>query len=65
MRNIILGAALPVTLLLAGCDNDLERAAVGAGIGAVAAEATDNDPVIGAAVGAGVGAISDDISRGY
>lgn len=64
MRKLILGATLPAMLLaLAGCDNDVERAAAGAGIGAVAAEATGNNPVVGAAVGAGIGAISDDISR--
>lgn len=61
----LLGAAIPLMLALAGCENDVERAAVGAGVGAVAAEATGNSPVVGAAVGAGVGAVSDDIRRRY
>lgn len=40
---------------------DLNRAAIGAGAGGLAAAATDNDPAIGAALGAGAGALCDDV----
>lgn len=47
---------------LAACgDNDFERGLTGAAAGAVVAEATDNDPLVGAAVGAGAGVLSDDL----
>ncbi|MBY6048108.1 hypothetical protein KUV47_02100 [Vannielia litorea] len=66
MQKLLWAAALPFVFALSGClENDVQRAAVGAGIGAVAASATDNDPLIGAAVGAGVGALSDDIADAF
>ena len=66
MQKLILAAALPFLFTLSGClENDVQRAALGAGIGAVAASATDNDPLVGAAVGAGVGALSDDIANAF
>lgn len=48
---------------LAACNtgSDFERAAVGAGGGAVAGEAVSDDPLAGAAVGAAGGALADDI----
>lgn len=66
MHKLIWAAALPFVLILSGClENDVQRAAVGAGVGAVAAGATDNDPLVGAVVGAGVGALSDDIANAF
>ncbi|MDF1871440.1 YMGG-like glycine zipper-containing protein [Vannielia sp.] len=66
MQKIIWAVALPSAFLLSGClESDVQRAAVGAGVGAVAAEVTDNDPLVGAAVGAGIGALSDEIADAF
>lgn len=66
MQKLIWAAALPFVLALSGClENDVERAAVGAGVGALAADVTDNNVLLGAAIGAGVGAVSDNIARSY
>ncbi|MBM7069565.1 hypothetical protein [Actibacterium sp. 188UL27-1] len=55
-------AGLFVMAALAACgDNDFERGLTGAAAGAVVAEATDNDPLVGAAVGGTAGVFSDDI----
>ncbi|MEM7642772.1 MAG: hypothetical protein AAF366_09610 [Pseudomonadota bacterium] len=67
-RPFILPATLTV-LLLAGCNagvgggvnNDLERAAVGAGLGALTSAALDEDVGTGAAIGAGAGIFCDDV----
>ena len=57
-------AGLAVVLGLAACgQTDVERGATGAAIGAGAAAALDEDPVLGAALGAGAGVISDDVRR--
>ncbi|MEM8825172.1 MAG: hypothetical protein AAGF30_16315 [Pseudomonadota bacterium] len=57
-------------LLLAGCNaagygggvnNDLERAALGAGLGALTSAALDEDVGTGAAIGAGAGIFCDDV----
>jgi osmotically inducible lipoprotein OsmB len=53
-KTVVLVAVLSTTL--AGCmANDAQRALIGAGVGAVAADATGNDPLLGAAGGAAVG----------
>lgn len=66
MQKLVWALALPTVLALSGCfENDVERAAAGAGIGAIAAELTDNDVLTGAAVGAGIGALSDDIADAF
>ncbi|MGO4851318.1 glycine zipper 2TM domain-containing protein [Phaeovulum sp. W22_SRMD_FR3] len=62
MRNItlILGALAITTL--AGCmQTDGERALAGAAVGAVAADATDNNALTGAAIGALAGTYCDDL----
>ncbi|GHG99882.1 hypothetical protein [Pseudodonghicola xiamenensis] len=47
---------------LAGClDNDGERALAGAAVGAVAADATNNNVLTGAAIGAAGGALCNDV----
>tara|TARA_Y100000815_G_scaffold228895_1_gene218043 strand:+ start:1428 stop:1694 length:267 start_codon:yes stop_codon:yes gene_type:complete len=57
--------ALAAVLTLSACgETDVERALTGAAVGAVAADLTENDPLVGAAVGAGVGAYSDNL-RSY
>lgn len=59
-RTAALAAAL---FALAACDTidtDAERAVVGAGGGAVAAEAFGADPVAGAVAGGAAGAFCDD-----
>ena len=48
---------------LAACGStDVERALTGAAAGAVVAEVTENDPLIGALVGASAGAVCDDVT---
>ncbi|MEM8850976.1 MAG: hypothetical protein AAGE03_13200 [Pseudomonadota bacterium] len=66
-RPFIIPSAIAV-LLLAGCNtygggvnNDLERAAVGAGLGALTSAALDEDVGTGAAIGAGAGIFCDDV----
>ena len=59
-------AGLAAVLLLAGClgDNDVGRAAIGAGAGALVGLAIDDDPatiIAGAAVGGVAGALCDDV----
>ena len=57
--------AIIACLGLSACmDNDLERAAVGAGVGAAGAAATGGNVVTGAAVGGAAGALCDDILPG-
>jgi osmotically inducible lipoprotein OsmB len=52
-------AAVLLSTTLAGCiiQNDGQRALVGAGAGALAADALGYDPITGAALGAGAGAL--------
>ncbi|MER5172288.1 hypothetical protein [Thioclava sp. GXIMD2076] len=79
-KSAILVAILGATAALAGCqsgngygnggflNSDGGRALVGAGAGALVADATDNNVVAGAALGAGAGALCDDAgvcSRSY
>jgi osmotically inducible lipoprotein OsmB len=60
MRKSLLILAL-TTLSLAGCiQGDGERALVGAGVGAAAALALDENIAAGAAIGAAGGALCDD-----
>ena len=48
---------------VAACGStDVERALTGAAAGAVAAEVTENDPLVGALVGASAGALCDDVT---
>ena len=63
MDRFFTAAVLAVTLAVAGCgDTDLERGVTGAAIGAVGAQATGNDPLVGGAIGAGIGVICDDVT---
>ena len=55
-------AAVAATTLGAWGDTDLERGVSGAAIGALAAEATGNDPVVGAAIGGTAGVLCDDVN---
>lgn len=68
-RGMKIIAILASAGTLAACEGmtDLERGAVGAGAGALAAEAVDVNPVTGAAIGAGAGVFCDDagICRRY
>ncbi|MEL6521409.1 MAG: hypothetical protein AAFQ66_10620 [Pseudomonadota bacterium] len=59
-KSWLIGLAVLGTVAACG-DNDFERGLTGAAAGAVVAEATDNDPLVGAAVGAGAGVLSDDL----
>lgn len=53
-KTVILLAFLSTAL--GGCmANDGQRALIGAAAGAVAADATGNDPMLGGAMGAGLG----------
>lgn len=52
-------AAVAATTLVACGDTDLERGVSGAAIGALAAEATGNDAVVGAAIGGTAGVLCD------
>lgn len=68
VSRIAAGAILLAAL--AACQNmsaDQRNAAVGAGVGAVIAEATDGNVLAGAAIGGAAGALCDDmgICRGY
>ncbi|WP_339109336.1 hypothetical protein [Thioclava sp. GXIMD4216] len=77
MRKSALLIAILGATALAGCQNsgngnflstDGGRALVGAGAGALVADATDNNVLAGAAIGAGAGALCDDAgvcSRSY
>ena len=57
MRTLITTFSLCALAALAACgETDLQRGATGAAIGAVAADATGNSPVVGAAIGAAAGA---------
>ncbi len=47
---------------LSACTPDQERAAVGAGAGAVGAAILDGNILTGAAIGAAAGALCDDVS---
>ena len=61
MRKLIILSlfALP----LAGCvTNDVQRAAIGAGAGAVLADVTDNNVITGALIGGLAGTVCDDVS---
>ncbi len=61
MPSIKLILAAGSVALLAGClSPEGERAAVGAGIGAVGAAIMDGNVVTGAAIGAAAGALCDD-----
>ncbi len=61
MPSIKLILAAGSVALLAGClSSEGERAAVGAGIGAVGAAIMDGNIVTGAAIGAAAGALCDD-----
>ncbi len=59
LKQLVLAALLSIPL--AGClDNDVQRAAAGAFVGAVTAKATNGNVITGAAIGAGAGALCDD-----
>ncbi len=58
-KTWIFAAAAALTLAACG-DTDLERGLSGAAIGAVAAEATGGDALVGAAVGGAAGVLCDD-----
>ncbi|TQS72315.1 hypothetical protein ERN12_00405 [Rhodobacteraceae bacterium] len=61
MRKTALFFAFIGATSLAGCmQTDGQRALVGAGTGALIADATDQNMVAGAALGAGAGALCDD-----
>lgn len=61
MRNSKFILAAICLSALAGCmQTDGGRAMVGAGAGALIADATDNNVLTGAALGAGAGALCDD-----
>ena len=62
MQTIKLFLAAGAIAALAGCQMsaDAERAAVGAGVGAVGAAVLDGNILTGAALGAAAGALCDD-----
>ena len=63
MDRLLIAALVAAAFGLSGCgDTDLERGATGAAIGAVAASATSNSPIVGAAVGAGAGVLCDNVT---
>ncbi len=62
MQFLKIGAVIALIGPLAACDNDTERALVGAAAGAVIADATENDVATGAIIGAGAGAFCDDLN---
>ncbi|AUC51985.1 MAG: hypothetical protein ACU0CC_03130 [Sagittula sp.] len=63
MRILTLTAALAATLGLAACEGtDLERGALGAGIGAATAAATNRNVAAGAAIGGAAGVVCDDVT---
>lgn len=55
---LLVGTAI---VALSACTPDSERAAVGAGVGAVGAAVLDGNILAGAAVGAAAGALCDDV----
>ncbi|WP_039019901.1 hypothetical protein [Halocynthiibacter namhaensis] len=58
-----IAAAVFTVTLLSGClDNDLERGAAGAAVGAVVAKSTGGDLLTGAAIGGAAGALCDDVN---
>lgn len=60
MQYLKLLAAVGFTAVLAGCQyNDSERAVAGAAAGAIVADVTDNNVLVGAGVGAAAGAYCD------
>lgn len=61
MQKIKIFAVFAATLVLAACGNsDLERGASGAAIGAVGAELTGGNVLVGATLGASAGVLCDD-----
>jgi osmotically inducible lipoprotein OsmB len=63
MRKFTLAALLSAPFVLSACvGSDLERGVGGAAVGALAASATDNDPLIGAAVGGAAGVYCDNLT---
>jgi hypothetical protein len=63
MRIATLSLALVSALGLAACEgSDLERGALGAGVGAATAAATGGDAATGAAVGGAAGVVCDDLT---
>lgn len=63
MHRLLSTAALAAVFGLAACgDTDLERGVSGAAIGAVGAELTDSDPLVGAAIGGAAGVLCDDLT---
>ncbi|MEM7470757.1 MAG: hypothetical protein AAF340_05340 [Pseudomonadota bacterium] len=61
MRKTLTGASLILTFgLVAACDTDVERGAVGAGAGVVVSKALGGDAVTGALVGGLAGVFCDD-----
>lgn len=61
MSRITMLVASAAFAVVAGCTPDTERAAVGAGVGAVGAAVFDGNILAGAAVGAAAGALCDDV----
>ncbi|WP_058246527.1 hypothetical protein [Tropicibacter naphthalenivorans] len=63
MRILTLSLALASSLGLAACEGtDLERGALGAGIGAAGAAATGGNVAAGAAIGGAAGVVCDDVT---
>ncbi|MGR3493895.1 hypothetical protein [Citreimonas sp.] len=63
MRIATLTFALASCIGLAACEGtDLERGALGAGVGAASAAATGNDVATGAALGGAAGVVCDDLT---
>lgn len=63
MHRLKLCAAAAAIVALAACEGtDLERGALGAGIGAAAAAATGGDAAKGAALGGIAGVVCDDLT---
>lgn len=61
MQYLKFMVAVGFAAVLAGCQyNDTERAVAGAAAGAVAADVTGNNVLVGAGVGAAGGALCDD-----
>ncbi|MEM6407261.1 MAG: hypothetical protein AAF700_02465 [Pseudomonadota bacterium] len=62
MRKAITGTALILTIgLVAACDNDFERGALGAGAGAAVSVATGGNVATGAVIGGVAGVFCDDL----
>lgn len=61
MQYLKIMAAVGFAAVLAGCQyNDSERAVAGAAAGALVADVTDNNVLVGAGAGAAAGALCDD-----